>query len=72
MSHADFQRALSYIEQDITQKTSPWWEQSHSTERKISPDNQKSRRPDVLQPRTKLFCFAIVFASMVTMVTSSN
>ena len=27
--------------------------------------------PDVLQPRTKLFCVATVFASMVTMVTSS-
>ena len=31
----------------------------------------KSRRPDILQPRTKEFCFAIVFASMVTMVKYS-
>ena len=30
----------------------------------------KYYRPDVPQPRTKLFCFATVFASMVTMVTS--
>ena len=31
----------------------------------------KRHRPDVLQPRTKLFCFAFVFAFMVTIATSS-
>ena len=40
MSHSDFQRILSYIEQDITRKQVLGGNKVISFERKISPDDQ--------------------------------
>ena len=67
MSHAVFQRILNYIEQDITRK------QVLGGNKVISPKERLALTTDSAdnKPHTKFSCFVTVFASMVTMVTSS-
>ena len=62
MNHAAFQRILSYIEQDIIRK------QVLGGNKVIS---SKERLALTISHTQKLSCFASVFPSMVTIVTSS-
>ena len=65
MSHAVFQRILSYIEQDITRK-----QVIYLSERKISPDNKPHQEPDRLLATHKilLLCYRLFIHGYVFLI----
>ena len=67
MSHAVFQRILNYIEQDITRKQVLGGNKVISPKERLALTTYSADN----KPHTKFSFFATVFASMVTMVTSS-
>ena len=71
MSHAVFQRILSYIEEDITRKQVLCGNKVISPKERLALTINHTKSLIGSWPHTKFSCFVTVFSSMVTMVTSS-